>query len=268
MAGGIALILCALAVGCADSLLKPGQAEAAMHELAPTGKIRFGVAYAPEKSTFFIEKTAEGELRGVTVDLANELAQAVGRPVEFTAAPNTGVLTDALVAGTLDAAFMPVDAERRAKLGIGPVYAIGLNTYLVRGGSDIRTIADVDRPGVRVIGIANTTTIRGAAAALKETKIEPAVSVDAALEMLNAGKADAFALTHDTLRSLAPRVPGSRILDGSFREIQIAIVVPRGHTAALGYVSRWLESAKASGSVRRAFDRWGFTDADVAPPSN
>jgi polar amino acid transport system substrate-binding protein len=238
-----------------------------MNELAPTGKIRFGVAFAPEQSTFFIEKTASGELRGVTVDLARELAQALGRPVEFTAAPNTGVLTDALVAGTLDVAFMPVDDERRGKLGVGPVYFTALNTYLVRSGSDIRTIAEVDRPGIRVIGIAGTTTIRSAAASLKRTKIEPVVSVDAALEMLRAGQADAFALTHDTLRSLSPRVPGSRILDGSFREISIAIVVPKNRPEALAYVSMWLESAKASGSVRRTFDRWGFVNADVAPPS-
>ena len=238
-----------------------------MNELAPTGKIRFGVAFAPEQSTFFIDKTAGGELRGVTVDLARELAQALGRPVEFTAAPNTGVLTDALVAGTLDVAFMPVDEERRGKLGVGPIYFTALNTYLVRSGSDIRTIAEVDRPGIRVIGIAGTTTIRGAAASLKRTKIAPEVSVDAALEMLRAGQADAFALTHDTLRPLSPRVPGSRILEGSFREISIAIVVPKNRPEALAYVSGWLESAKASGSVRRSFDRWGFVNADVAPPA-
>lgn len=236
-----------------------------MHQLAPTGKIRFGVAFAPEQSTFFVEKTASGELRGVTVDLANELAAAIGLPIEFTAAPNTGVLTDALVAGMLDAAFMPVDEERRAKLGIGPVYFTGLNTYLVRPGSDIATIADVDRPDVRVIGIANTTTIRGAAAALKRTKIEPAESVDVALDMLRTGNADAFALTRDTLRSMSASVPGSRILDGSFREVNIAVVVPKNHGEALAYVSKWLEEAKASGTVRSTFDRWGFGNAEVAP---
>lgn len=265
MAGGIALLLCFVFSACIPTQPQPG-AEA-MNQLAPEGKVRFGVAFAPEQSTFFIEKTAAGELRGVTVDLANELAQAIGRPVEFTAAPNTGVLTDALVAGTLDAAFMPVDDERKAKLGVGPIYFTALNTYLVRPGSDITTIAEVDRPGIRVIGIAGTTTIRSTAAALKRTKVEPSESVDVALEMLRSGQADAFALTHDTLRSLSPRVPGSRILEGSFREISIAIVVPKNRPESLAYVSQWLESAKASGSVRRAFDRWGFVNADVAPPS-
>ena len=236
-----------------------------MNQLAPTGPLRFGVAFAIEQSTFFVEKRADGTLHGVTVDLANDLALSIGRPVEFMAEPNTGLLTEALTSGKLDVAFMPVDDERRAKLAIGPVYFIGQNTYLVRAGSDIRTIAEVDRPGVRVIGISGTTTIRGAAATLTRTKIEPAVSVDVALEMLRTGKADAFALTRDTLISMSARVPGSRVLDGAFRQVAIAVVVPKGRPEALSYVSKWLEDAKASGVVRKAFDANGLRTADVAP---
>ena len=237
-----------------------------MSEVAPTGELRFGVAFAPEQSTFFVSKDAAGAPHGVTVDLANDLARSIGRPVEFLMAPNTGILTDALTSGALDVAFMPVDEERRQKLLIGPVYFIGQNTYLVRAGSDIRTIAEVDRPGVRVIGIANTTTIRGAATALTKTQIEAAVSVDVALEMMRSGKADAFALTRDTLVSMAQKVPGSRVLDGAFRQVSFAIVVPKNRPEALVYVSKWLESAKASGVVRKAFDDSGFTQAEVAPP--
>ena len=37
------------------------------------------------------------------------------------------------------------------------------------------------------------------------------------------------------------------------------------HNEALAYVGKWLEEAKASGAVRRVFDRWGFANADVAP---
>jgi polar amino acid transport system substrate-binding protein len=257
--------VCLAVMGCASSPDQP--APAAMTELAPAGKLRFGIAVAPEQSTFFVDKDAQGEPHGVTVDLANHLGRSIGRPVEFLMAPNTGILTDALTNGTLDVAFMPVDDERRQKLAIGPVYFVGQNTYLVRAGSDIRTIAEVDRPGVRVIGIANTTTIRGAAMTLTKTKIEPAESVDVALEMMRSGNADAFALTRDTLLSMAQKVPGSRVLDGAFREVSIAIVVPKGRPGALAYVSKWLESAKASGLVRKAFDDSGFTKAEVAPPS-
>jgi polar amino acid transport system substrate-binding protein len=239
-----------------------------MKALVPTGTLRFGVVFAPEQSTFFIEKDARGAPHGVTVDLARGLGRAMECPVEFMVAPNTGVLMDCLMDGTLDAAFMPVDAERRQKLAIGPVYFVGQNTYLVRAGSDIHSIADVDRDGVRVIGIANTSTIRSAAQTLARTTIAPADSVGTALEMLRNAEADAFALTHDTLLPLVARVPGARILDGSFREVHFAIVLPKGDPEALKYVSQWLEAAKAGGAVRKAFDDSGFTQAAVAPPSN
>ena len=252
--------------GCASLSERPDPA--ALSELAPTGKIRFGVVSAPEQSTFFVVKNASGRPRGVTVELANELARRLGAPIEFVVAPNSGELTDALARGAIDAAFMPVDDERRKRLDFGPIYFVGRNTYLVRAGSDITTMAGVDRPDVRVVGIAGTTTIRSAARSLKAAKVSPANSVDDALEMLRSGKADAFALTHDTLPPLAARLPGSRILEGSFQQVSVAIAVQKNRPGALAYVTTFMENAKASGAVRRAFDNAGFKDAAVAPPSS
>ena len=174
-------------------------------------------------------------------------------------------MTDALSSGAIDASFMPVDEERSKKVDFGPVYFVFENTYLVRAGSDIRTIAEVDRPGVRVIGIAGTTTIRTSASLLTKTKIAPVTAVGEALEMLVAGQADAFALTRDSLTPLATRVPGARILDGAFHRTGIGIAVPKNRPLALAYVSAFLEYAKASGMVRRTFDAAGQTDLAVAP---
>ena len=82
-----------------------------MNELIPTGKLRVGVAFAPSPSPLFVVKDAGGTPRGVTVDLANELANELGVPVELMVAPNTGELVDALEAETIDVSFMPVDEE-------------------------------------------------------------------------------------------------------------------------------------------------------------
>jgi polar amino acid transport system substrate-binding protein len=57
---------------------------------------------------------------------------------------------------------MPVDEERKKRLDFGPAYCLVESTYMVTAASGIRTLAAVDRPGVRVVGIANTTTIRAA----------------------------------------------------------------------------------------------------------
>jgi polar amino acid transport system substrate-binding protein len=240
----------------------------AMKELIPAGKLRVGIVFAPAQSAFFAVKDADGKPRGVTVDLANELAQKLGVPVEFMVVPNSGLVTDATESGGVDVSFMPVDEERKQRVDFGPNYFLIESTYMVTGASGIKTLAEVDRPNVRVVGIANTTTIRAAGRSLKNTTIAPVTSVDEAVAMLREGKADAFALSRDSLPPFVAQLPGSRIVDGGFQQTGIAIAVPKNRPNALAYVSAFLEQAKASGSIRRALDKAGFADDPVAPPAH
>ena len=236
-----------------------------MKELAPSGRLRFGVVFAPDKSALFIVKDATGAPDGVTVDLANELAQKAGLPIDFTVAPNTGLVTDALAAASIDAAFMPIDEERKKRVDFGPAYCLVESTYMVTGPSGLKTLAEVDQPHVRVVGIANTTTIRASGRSLKNTQPIAATSIDDAVTMLKAGKADAFALGRDSLPAFLPQFPGSRIVDGGFQQTGIAIAVPKGRPQALAFVTEFMRAAKASGSVRRALDRAGMQMLAVAP---
>jgi polar amino acid transport system substrate-binding protein len=234
-------------------------------ELVPTGKLRFGVAFAPKMSALFVIKQADGTPRGIAADLGRALAKELGVPVEFLVAPNTGVLTDALANAEIDVAFMPVDDERKKRLDFGPAYCSVESTYMVMPTSGIKTLAEVDRSGVRVVGVANTTTIRAAGRTLKNTQPIAATSIDDAIAMLREGKADAFALGRDSLPDFVAMFPGSLIVDGGFQQTVIAIAVPKGRSGALAYVTEFMREAKASGAVRRAMDRAGMSDLAVAP---
>jgi polar amino acid transport system substrate-binding protein len=234
-------------------------------ELVPTGKLRVGVAFAPSPSPLFVVKDADGKPRGVTVDLATELASQLGVPAEFMVAPNTGQLVDALEAETIDISFMPVDEERKARVDFGPTYFLVESTYMVTEASGLKKVDEVDRPGVRVVGIANTTTIRAAGRSLKNTTVTAAQSIGEAVEMLTGGKADAFALSRDSLPPFVAKLPGSRIVDGGFQLTGIAVALPKGRPDGLAYVSAFLEKAKNSGMARRAFDRAGLSHLPVAP---
>jgi polar amino acid transport system substrate-binding protein len=236
-----------------------------MKELISTGKLRVGVAFAPSPSPLFVVKGKDGAVRGVTVDLGNELAQQLGVEAEFMVAPNTGELVDALEAGRIDVSFMPVDEERKKRVDFGPVYFLVESTYMVTEASGLRRVEDVDRPGIRVVGIANTTTIRAAARSLTQTTITAAQSIGEAVEMLTGGKADAFALSRDSLPPFVAKLPGSRIVDGGFQLTGVAIAVPRARPDALAYVTTFLEKAKNSGVVRGAFNRAGLQHLLVAP---
>ena len=92
----------------------------------------------------------------------------------------------------------------------------------------------------------------------------PEVAIFAA-ERLTGGKADAFALSRDSLPPFVAKLPGSRIVDGGFQLTGIAIAIPKGRPEALAYVTTFLEKAKNSGVVRHAFDRAGLQHLPVAP---
>jgi len=239
--------------------------EDAMRELAPTGKLRVALVFAPSGGAFFVLKEADGKPRGVTADLAAALAQKLDVPIEYVLFPNSGLATDATESGAVDVSFMPVDEERRNRVAFGPAYVQGESTYMVTAASGAKTVEDVDRPGMRVIGIANTTTIRAAGRTLKNTTIAPVTSVGEAVAAMRDGKADAFALSRDTLPPYLPQVPGSRITDGAFQTINVAIAVAKGKPAALAAVTEFLDAAKKDGTVRRIFDRHGLKDSAVAP---
>ncbi|HEU4659946.1 MAG TPA: transporter substrate-binding domain-containing protein [Pseudolabrys sp.] len=237
-----------------------------LKQLAPTGKLRGAIVFSPAASVFFAVKDGNG-VHGVTVDLVTAMANELKIPLELKIFPNSGEATDAVAAGGCDVAFMPRDDERAKRVDFGPAYYFIESTYLVPAGSTIQSIEEVNRPGVRIVAIANTTTMRSARRTAPNATVEEVASVDLMTEKALKRDGDAFALSHDSFAGLLPKLPGARVLSGNFQQTGICIAVPKGRPAALALASDFLERAKKSGLVRRAFDAAGFPDAQVAPPA-
>ena len=175
------------AIGNSDKL-NPAPDMMGAAELAPSGVVRMGLVEAPHAGLFFVEKEP---LRGVTVDLGAALAKELSLPIDYRVFPNWRMHRSHEL-GEIDVAFMPVDEERRAKVAFGPAYYLLRSTYLVSGASGLMSLAAVDEEHVRVVGIANTTTIRASARSLQKTVPIAVRSVEEAVEMVRSGRADAF----------------------------------------------------------------------------
>ena len=161
---------------------------------------------------------------------------------------------------------MPVDDERKKVLDFGSPYHLLQSTYLVAPGSAIQSVADANKAGVRIAGVKDTATFRASNKASPDATHIALPGVDAAVELMQAGKADAIALGRASLGGVAAKIPGTRILDGGFLNSTTSVAVNKGKPEALAYVSAFIEEAKASGLVRRAFDDIGLTKEQVAPP--
>lgn len=236
-----------------------------VNSLAPTGTLRGGVVVAPAKSMSFATKADDGAVQGVPVDLLHGFAALIDVPLSLSEFPNSGQLTDAVAEGRIDIGFMPRDAAREARVAFGPSFYLMGSTYLVPAGSAIVSIDEVNRDGIRIVAIANTTTARSARRTAPLAFVEEVPSVDIMTDMAQRGEGDAFALSHDSFIGLLPKIPGARVLPGQFQQTGIGVAVPPGRPRALALARQLIETAKANGLVRRAFDAAGFADAAVAP---
>lgn len=240
----------------------PAPAEGLKDEIAPTGKLRVAIAISPAGGAFWSTRTETG-YAGVPVDLGREMAARLGVPIEYVVHQNSGQITDAAAKGTWDVTFLPKDAERAGKMAFGPIYEVVDATYIVKPGSSVTNFATLDRPGTKVAAVNATTTMRGAIAHLKNAKVTGYQTYDEIFDLLKNGEIDAFALSRDQLNKMAQKIPGTRVLDETFKKTVTAVAVPLAHPQALAFVSKFMTEAIANGSLRKAYDNNGLKDAPV-----
>src|SRR4051794_2396682 len=239
------------------------RADALKEEIAPTGKLRVAIAISPAGGAFWSTKTEAGGYAGVPVDLGKEMAAQLGVPVEYVAYQNSGQIVDAVSKGAWDVTFLPKDPEREARMSFGPIYEVADATYIVKAGSPATNFQTLDQPGAKVAAVNNTTTMRGAIAHLKNAKVTGYQSYDEIFGLLKSGEIDAFALSRDQLNAMAKKLPGTRVLDETFKQTVTAVAVPPNHPLALAFASKFLTDATTNGMLRKAYDNNGLKDSPI-----
>jgi polar amino acid transport system substrate-binding protein len=235
-----------------------------LEQLTPTGKLRVGVAAGSTPGTGNVAiDPAGGRPRGIGAELGAALAQKLKVEVEWVTYPNSGDLTDAGATGAWDVAFMPVDEARKQKLDFGAAHIVLQSTWMVGPGSPIQTLADVDKPGTRIVGVENTASSRAAQRYLKNVSVGLVKSTDEGFELLRTGQVDVTGGSRESLVVLSRLLPGARVLDGGYLNSYVAVAVPKGRPAASAYASAFVEEAKASGLVRRILDSFAMQTAVI-----
>jgi polar amino acid transport system substrate-binding protein len=244
-------------------LTSPATADALKDEIAPTGKLRVAIGISPAGGAFWSTRNEAGGYAGVPVDLGKEMAAQLGISVEYVAYPNSGKITDAASTGIWDVTFLPKDSERETRMSFGPIYEVADATYIVKAGSTATNFQTLDQPGVKVAAVNNTTTMRGAIAHLKNAKVTGYQTYDEIFGLLKNGEIDAFALSRDQLNAMARKIPGTRVLDETFKQTVTAVAVPLNRPLALAFVTKFMTNAISNGMLRKAYDNNGLKDTPI-----
>jgi polar amino acid transport system substrate-binding protein len=252
-----------LALAVSIMMAGPASADPLKDEIAPTGRLRVAIAISAAGGAFWCTKNEAGGYAGVPVDLGKEMAAQLGVPVEYVAYKNSGLITDAASTNVWDVTFLPKDAEREARMLFGPIYEVTDATYIVKAGSTVTNFQTLDQPGIKVAAVNNTTTMRGAIAHLKNAKVTGYQTYDEIFALLKNGEVDAFALSRGQLNEMAKKIPGTRVLDETFKQTVTAVAVPLNHPLAQAFATKFMTEASSNGLLRKAFDNNGLKDAPL-----
>ena len=251
---------------CATPPMIRAASPTASAELAPTGTLRAAINFGnPVLAT---KDPETGEPRGVSVDLARELAKRLGVPsalVTYTAAGK--VVADAR-ANAWDIAFVAIDPARAVDMDYTAPYVLIEGAYAVPRGSVIRTNAEVDRAGNRVVVAAGSAYDLFLSRELKQAQIVRTATSQAPVATMMVEHYEVAAGVKQQLEADAKRIPDVRLLDGRFMVIRQAMATPTGRAEGARYLAEFVEEMKASEFVADALRRSGVDGAAVAPPAS
>jgi len=241
---------------------------AAEHVLAPGGTLR--VVYLAGNPAQAVRDPKTGDISGVSVDLARELARQFNVPLEMSGLSGVQEVIDAVRDEKADIGFLASDPSRRGPVEFSQVYLRNPQSLVVPAQSSIRSFDDLDRAGVR-IGVTRMDSI--GLYLKRNLKVAQLVEIEGTQiapvrQLLDAGAIDAFGANRLRLTRIMAEVPGLRMLPGSIFGVPQAIIVPANRTERLAAINGFLGAARHSGFLQGAIDRANNgTEIEPAPPA-
>ena len=241
----------------------------AVKDLAPAGTLRAAINYG--NGVLAQRGPSEQEPRGVSADLARALAGRLGVPVTFVSFDGAGKVFDALKAippdpAAWDIAFLAIEPVRAAEIAFTAPYVLIEGTYVVRGDAPYKSVAELDRPGRRIVVAPKSAYDLYLTRTLQHAELvrrEPAGSTDLA-DLFAREKLDAMGGVRQLLAKYTAADPNLRVLPDSFMDIRQAMGTKQGRDIGARYLRGFVEEMKATGFVADALRRNGQS-ATVAP---
>ena len=234
-------------------------------DLAPGGKLRAAINFG--NSVLAQREPAGGPPRGVSGDLARELARRLGVGLEYVTFDAAGKVFEALKSGAWDIAFMAIDPLRAEEIAFTGPYVVIEGVYLVPSASPLRSIEEVDRDGVRIAVARGSAYDLFLTRAIKRARLVREPSGPEALEMFLRDHLEAAAGVKQPLVAFAREHPQTRVIPGHFMAIEQAMGTPKSRAKGARYLRAFVEEMKASGFVARSLEASGQGEATIAPPS-
>ena len=194
------------------------------------------------------EYYSNGEIVGVDVDIAKEIAASMGKELVIKDIAFDSIINE-VKTGKADfgAAGISYNEERAKSVDFTINYSTSKQVVIVKNNSGITNVGDINgkKIAVQLGSIADTY--------VSSTYIDASVVRQkkylAAIEDLNTGKVDCVVMDLLPAEQILKTNSGLKILDGALVEDSYGMIVKKGNKELLNNINRVLEKLKNEGKI-------------------
>ena len=244
LVGLLMITVCLAAAGCQNKN-KPA--------VKDTLTVGMELSYPPFEMT-----DEKGNPKGVSVDMANELGKALGKKIVIQNTTFDGLIP-ALKTGKIDIIIssMTITDERKQSIDFSDPYLTTGLCLLAGKKSPVKSIDDLDKPGITVAVKKGTTGHTFATRNLKNAKLLVLDKETAAVLEVVQGKADAFIYDQmSTYQNWKKNEPNTRALLNPFQQEKWGIALRKGDDQLKTQINQFLKSFREQGGFERLGDTY------------
>lgn len=194
------------------------------------------------------EYYSNGEIVGVDVDIAKEIAASMGKELVIKDIAFDSIINE-VKTGKADfgAAGISYNEERAKNVDFTINYSTSKQVVIVKNDSGITNIGDINgkKIAVQLGSIADTYV----SSTYKDASVVRQKKYLAAIEDLNTGKVDCVVMDLLPAEQILKTNRGLKILDGALVEDSYGMIVKKGNKELLDNINKVLEKLKNEGKI-------------------
>lgn len=189
-----------------------------------------------------------GEIVGVDVDIAREIAKLLGKELVIKDIAFDSIINEVRTGkADIGAAGISYSDERAKKVDFSINYSVSKQVVIVKNDSFINSIKDINdkKIAVQLGSVADTYVTEN----YKNAEIVRQKKYLAAIEDLKVGKVDLVVMDELPAKEIIEKNSGIKILDGELTSDSYGMIVKKGNTELLETVNKVLNRLSSDGSI-------------------
>lgn len=222
--------------------------------LAPGGVLRVSINYG--NPVLACRNVNAGKPGGISIDIAEELARRLGVAIEFLTFDAARKSVAALETGQADLGFFAADPERSQQIYFTQPYLTIEAGYMVHEQSPLQSIQDIDHPGIRIAVGKGSAYDLFLTRNMQHAEMVRADNPATVIDVFMSQNLEVAAGVKQQLLADMKKVPGLRMLDGRFMEINQSVALPMQKGPHVhGCINAFVKQIKESGFIAAAVER-------------